>query len=90
MSGPGPGSGTEDELLRICMQGHRRAHTSFEDLFMREAVFLDATDADEPELADKPADSVSVCQLALAFWSDSARFGPALIVLISVRDGKSG
>lgn len=73
MSGPGRGSGTEDELLRICMQGHRRAHTSFEDLFKREAVFLHVTDADGPELADKSADSASICRLGLVFWSDSAR-----------------
>lgn len=71
MSGPGPGSGAEDELLHICMQGHRRAHTSFEDLFMREAVFIHVTDANGPELTDKSADSVSVCQLVLVFWSDS-------------------
>lgn len=72
MSGPGPGSGTEDELLRICMQGHRRAHTSFEDLFMREAVFLHVTDADGPELTDESADSASICQPVPVFWSGSA------------------
>lgn len=88
MSGPGPGSGTEDELLRICMQGHRRAYASFEDLFMREAVFLGVPDADEPKVTDKSADSVSLCQLVLAFWSDSTHFRPALIVLISVSDRK--
>lgn len=48
MFGPGSGSVSEDELVRICMQGHTRRdwrdHTpSFEDLFMREAVFLDVT-----------------------------------------------
>lgn len=66
----------------------RRAHTSFEDLFMREAAFLHATDADGPELTDKSADSVSICQLGLVFWSDSSHFRAALIVLISASDRK--
>lgn len=48
MFGPGSGSVTQDELLCICMQAQAlrdtRAHTPpFEDLFMREAVFLEVT-----------------------------------------------
>lgn len=86
MSGPGPGSGTEDELLRICMQGHRRAHTSFEDLFMREDIFIHVTDADGPELTDKSADSVSCLSARTRVLVGF--FRPALIVLISVSDRK--
>lgn len=39
MSGPGSGSVTEDELLRICMRA-ACAETSFEDLFMRGGFFF--------------------------------------------------
>lgn len=90
MSGPGAGSVTEDELLHICMQGNRRAHTSFEDLFMRGTVFLDVTDVDGPELTDKSADLVSVCRFVLVFWLDSTHLRPAVIVLISASDRKEG
>lgn len=80
-SGPSPGSVTEDEFLLICMQGHRRAHTlSFEDLFMREAVFLDVTDVDGPEVTIKTADSMSVCQFVVVFGFDVTYFRPAVIV----------
>lgn len=40
MSGPGPGSGAEDELLRICMQGHRRRDTDLLKTYSCEEPFF--------------------------------------------------
>lgn len=63
------------------MQGHRHAHTlSFEDLFMREAIFLDVTDVDGPEVTDKTADSMSVCQFVVVFGFDVPYFRLFVIV----------